>query len=544
MKTMRALLLASAALLAACGGAGNGSTNVGTKPVATNTDPPEPPPLNIDLGPKPDVGQAKPFAAPTVETFELKNGLKVWLVSRRGLPLVSMSLVVLGGSSVDPLDKPGLMHITTDMLDEGAGKRSAIEISGAMSDLGASLGIHTGVDATTVSLSVLKKNVGAAFSIFADIVARPQFDEREFKRVSDLWRNDLKARADEPTRVAYLVNSAVLYGPETPYGHPAEGLVGSAEKIDVSTVKKFYAENFRPDRSVLVAAGDITREELTKMIDTHLGTWKSATPAPKKPTKEKPHEPKSAAERPKIVLVDRPKAPQSVITIVRDGVMASEPDAIRLDLVNTPLGGSFTSRLNQNLREEKHWAYGAKSLFLGTRGKGAFWAMASVETPATGPALKEALRELEKMAQEGPTAEELDKAKAQDRSDLLTTFETISETADRLAGLARLGLPPTYDFDASLSRQSQKLADVAALAKAHVDPAVATIVVVGPKEAVWKDLLALGRGEPVLWDAEGKPVAAAAPKEEPKPDAKAADKPKADAKAADKPKAENKPKGK
>lgn len=528
MKTLRTLLLSSTMLLVACGG--TGSTNKTTPQVATNAEPPEPPPLNIDLGPKPEVGQPKPFAPPKVDTFQLKNGMKVWLASRPGLPLVSMSLVMLGGSSIDPEDKPGLMHITTNMLDEGAGKRSAIEISGAVSDLGASLGIHTGVDATTVSLTVLKKNFGAAFAIFADVVVRPQFDEREFKRVSDLWRNDLKSRPDEPSRVAYLVNSAVLYGPGTPYGHPTEGLLDPAEKIDLATVKKFYAETFRPDRAVLVAAGDITREELTKAIETNLGTWKAATPAPKKPAKEKVHEPKPASERPKIVLVDRPKAPQSVITIVRDGVMASEPDAQRIDLVNTPLGGSFTSRLNQNLREEKHWAYGAKSHFLGTRGKGAFWAMASVETPATGPALKEALRELDKMAQEGPTAEELEKAKAQDRSDLLTTFETVSETADRLAALARLGLFPTYDFDASASRQSQKLTDVAALAKAHVDPATATIVVVGPKEAVWKDLVALGRGEPVLWDAEGKPVAAVAPKEEPKPDPKDADKPKAETK--------------
>ena len=395
------------------------------------------------------------------------------------------------------------------------------------------MGISTGVDASTVSLTVLKKNFSPAFSIFADVVVRPQFDAKEFKRVSDLWRNDLKSRPDEPSRVARVVNAAVLYGPGTPYGHPSDGLLEAAEKIDLPAVKKFYAENFRPDKAVLVVAGDITRAEVTAALDANLGSWK-APAAAKKPTKAELPVPRPAAQRPKIVLVDRPKAPQSVITIVREGVMASEPDAIRLDLVNTPLGGSFTSRLNQNLREEKHWAYGAGSYFIGTRGKGAFWAMASVETPATGPALKEALRELDKMAKEGPTAEELDKAKAQDRADLLRTFETISETADRLAGLARLALPPTYDADASLARQSMQLVDVATLAKTHVDPASATIVVVGPKEAVWKDLVELGLGEPVLWDAEGKPVVAAAQAK--KEDAK--DKPK------DKPKDVAKPKGK
>lgn len=510
MKTLRSLAIVSCLAFVACGG-NQGPTHVGTKPVSTTPDAQaEPPPLVIDLGPRPEPGPAKPFTPPAVETFETKNGMKVWLASRRGLPLVSTYLVVLGGSSIDPADKPGLMYITAGMLDEGAGKRSAIEISGAVSDLGASLGIHTGLDASTVSLTVLKKNFGAAFSIFADVVVRPTFDAKEFKRVSDLWRNDLKSRPDEPSRVARVVNSAVLYGPGTAYGHPSDGLLEAAEKIDLATVKKFYGENFRPDRAVLVVAGDITRDEVTAAIDANLGSWKAPGPAAKKPTKTALPEPLPVAQRPKIVLVDRPKAPQSVITIVREGVTAAEPDAIHMDLVNTPLGGSFTSRLNQNLREEKHWAYGAASYFLQTRGKGAFWAMASVETPATGPALKEALRELEKMAQEGPTAEELDKAKAQDRADLLRTFETISQTADRLATLARLGLPPTYDADASLSRQTQKLVDVVALAKAHVDPGPATIVVVGPKEAVWKDLVDLGRGEPALWDAEGKPVVAGA----------------------------------
>jgi zinc protease len=498
MKTLRSLMISSSLLLAACGGAGKG---------VVPTAQPEPPPVLIDLGPKPEAGPAKPFAPPNIETFELKNGMKVWLASRRGLPLVSLSLVVLGGSSIDPADKPGLMYITTDMLDEGAGTRSALEISGAVADLGASMSLQTGLDATTASLTVLKKNIGPAMAIFSDVIMRPQFEAKEFKRVSDLWRTDLKTRADDPDRVARVVNAAVLYGHGTPYGHPSEGSLEGAEKIDLQTVQKFYLEQFRPEQSVLVVAGDITKDELMTAIGGNLGTWKASTPPPKKPAKPVVQQPKAATERPKIVLVDRPEAPQSVITIVREGVMASEPDAIRIDLVNTPLGGSFTSRLNQNLREEKHWAYAARTLFFGTRGKGAFWAYASVETPATGPALKEALRELEKMAAEGPTAEELDKAKAQDRADLLRTFETIIETADRLAGLARVGLPPTYDVDASLSRQTQTLADVAALAKAHVDPASATIVVVGPKAAVWKDLTGLGRGEPVMLDAEGKPAA-------------------------------------
>ncbi|HRI69282.1 MAG TPA: pitrilysin family protein, partial [Polyangium sp.] len=300
MKTLRSILLSSSLALVACGGSQltqdheyRGPTPAKKNETAQAKE--EPPPLVIDLGPKPEPGPAKPFAPLPVETFQAKNGMKVWLASRRGLPLVSVSLVLIGGSSADPADKPGLMHIMTDMLDEGAGKRSAIEISGAVSDLGASMGLGTGVDASMVSMTVLKKNFGAAFSIFADVVVRPQFDPKEFKRVSDLWRNDLKSRPDEPSRVAQVVNAAVLYGPGTPYGHPSDGFFDTAEKIDLAAVKKFYAENVRPDKSVLVVAGDISREELTAAIDGNLGTWKASAGA-KKPGKPTIHEPLSAAK--------------------------------------------------------------------------------------------------------------------------------------------------------------------------------------------------------------------------------------------------------
>lgn len=498
MKLFRSLVFSCLALVA-CGG--QSTVTKPKDPSKTET------PATVDvLGPKPEVGPSKPFAPLPVEIFEAKNGMKVWLATRRGLPLVSMSLVIEGGSAIDPLDKPGLTHITTSMLDEGAGKRSAIEISSSVSDLGASLSLDAGLDVSTVSLTVLKKNFGAAFSIFSDVVARPTFEPKEFKRVSELWRNEIKARADDPSSVATVIKSAVLYGPDTPYGHPIDGTLEAAEKVDVATIKKFYAENFRPDRSVLVVAGDITKDEVMAAIDKDLGSWKAPKNAPK--TAAIPG-PRKATERPKIVLVDRPKAPQSVIAVVREGVSAGDPVAPRLNLINTPLGGSFTSRLNQNLREEKHWAYGAGSRFIRPRGQGSFVATASVETAATGPALKEMLRELQLMAKEGITAEELDKAKAQDKADLLENFETISQTAARLATLASFGLSPGFDAEATRIRQDQKLEDVASLAKLHVDPATATIIVVGPKDAVWSELVGLGWGEPVLWDAEGRPVVAA-----------------------------------
>ena len=170
MNVVRALVFSSSVALFACGGA-QVQTPIATTPPKVTETKQESPPVVVDLGPRPEPVAAKPFTPPSVETFETKNGMKVWLASRHGLPLVSMSLVIEGGSSIDPSDKPGLMHITSDMLDEGAGKRSAMEISGAVSDLGASLSTGTGVDASMVSLTVLKKNFSSAFSILADVVA-------------------------------------------------------------------------------------------------------------------------------------------------------------------------------------------------------------------------------------------------------------------------------------------------------------------------------------------------------------------------------------
>ncbi|HVK69374.1 MAG TPA: pitrilysin family protein [Polyangium sp.] len=501
-------------------------------PTKKETTPPvaevKPAPPAVDLlGPKPELPPSRPFTPPAVETFTTKNGLSVWLVEKHGLPLVSAVLVVRGGSSADPANQPGLMHITTDMLDEGAGKRSAVEVSSGINDLGATLALGTSADASVLSLTVLKNNFNAAFGIFSDVVARPHFDAKEWKRVSELWQNNLKKRSDEPMSVSRVINAAVLFGPETPYGHPADGSLEAASKLDLKAVKRFYTESFRPDRAVLVVAGDISRKEVTDIVDAQLGAWK-APPAKAVPKQADFPGPRAASARPKLVLVDRPGAPQSVIAVVRDGVAASDPLLPRLELINTALGGSFTSRLNMNLREEHHWAYGAGSTFQESRNKGGFWAIASVETPATGVALKEMLSELSKMAASGPTAEELEKAKAQDRADLMQTYETVSGTARRLATLARLGLPPGHDSEATRARQSATLAEVTTLAKTHVDPTSATVIVVGPREAVGPQLATLGLGEPEAWDPEGKPANAAA-----KPEAKPADKPAA--KPADKP---------
>jgi zinc protease len=465
------------------------------------------------LGEKPDVGPPKAFTPPAPVVFKTPRGITVWLVERSSLPLVSVAVVVEAGSAQDPNGKAGLASLTADMLDEGAGKRSALDLSTAINDLGASLSTGAATDGSYASLTVLKKNFGPAFSILADVVARPAMSPDEFKRVSDLWKNRLKKRADDPMSVSSVVSAAALYGPSTSYGHPTGGLIAEADGVGLDDVRAFYAGAWRPEHMTVVASGAISRAELEQAIETELGGWEARGAAIPVTLREDPE-----WIPPRLVIVDRPGAPQSVIAVLRRGVAATDPEAPLLDLVNNALGGSFTSRLNQNLREEKNWTYGARSGFSETRGRGSFVARTAVETPVTGLALKEILRELEAISKESISVDELDKVKAQDRADLVETYGTLGGIAGRLSTLARLSLPPDFDEQASQIRQGGTLQVLRPLSKQYFEPSDATIVIVGPRAGfqpeggepavtgVEQQLQEAGFPAPSYWNTEGSPT--------------------------------------
>lgn len=452
------------------------------------------------IGPKPPLGSPKAFDLPPPSVFNAANGMTVWLVERHSLPIVSASLAIPYGAASDPKGKAGLAHVTAEMLDEGAGPRNAVEVSTGLNDLGAALGTSATLDGTIVSLTVLKKNFKPAFDIFSDVVARPRFEASEWKRVSALWKNDLNKRAQDPSAVARVVMSAALYGIDSPYGHPSDGLLAGATAIDLGAVKAFYATHYRPDKATLIVAGDVTQGEVTQAIEASLGTWAAPkTPPAPLPVVIVPE------VHPALILVDRPDAPQSVIGVVREGVAAHDESAPKLDLINTALGGSFTSRLNQDLREDHGWSYGARSAFTESRGQGTFVARASVMTEATGQALKAMIADLDKMAKAGLSDAEIEKVKAQDRAELVRTYESVSGVSKRLATLAILGLPPGFDAIASRTRQ-QATKPALDLLGPRVSPSGAIVVVVGPKAAVAPQLATVGLGGPEIWSPEGTPA--------------------------------------
>lgn len=501
----RAALLAGAlGALAGCGGDDaakkpkepvtptSPTTASTTAPVSTAPD---------AFGAKPALAAPKAFEPPSPSIAKAPNGMTLWLLERKTLPLVSATIAVPRGSAADPVDKPGLAHITGDMLDEGAGSRSAVELSSAINDLGASIGVKVTADGCSVTLTVLKKNFAPAFALLSDIVARPRFEAKEWKRVSGLWKNALSKRADDPEEVARVVTAAAHFGPDDPYGHPTDGLLRGAKAIDLPDVKAFYKDSFVPKLATLVVVGDFSRDEVMQAVTAGLDGWKAPDDAKAAPP---PAPAASSWKAPRLIIVDRAKAPQSVISVVREGVAASDPKAPLLDVINTSLGGSFTSRLNQNLREDHGWTYGARSAFTESKRQGVFVARAAVHTEVTGAALKEMLGELSKMAASGLTGDELIKSLAQDRADLVQAYESVTSSSMRLGRLSLLGLSATFDAEASRTRQKATLETLKGLSSA-VDPKAATIVVVGPQTEIGPQLAALGLGEPSFWDADGAP---------------------------------------
>jgi predicted Zn-dependent peptidase len=487
------VLLTALTLTCALGACGGGE--VRPPPVTPPPAPTAPPPVALPadpLGERPGLPPPPPFVPPVPVTYTRPNGMTVWLLERHALPIVAMQVVVPAGAAEDPADKGGLALVTANMLDEGAGARGALDISRDVDRLGATLATGAYADYAFAALTTLKKNLAPAGAILGDVIVKPTFSAVEWKRVHDLWMNELKARASEPDAVANVVSLRQLFG-ETPYGHPTNGTIKSAAKVTLEDAKRFYASSWRPDRATVVVAGDVTRAELDPLLDQMFATWKAPQRDPLAGGTGRAWGVKlgdSAAR--KVVVVDRPDAPQSVLALVRPGVAASDAEAAPLVRVNTALGGSFTSRLNQDLREEHGWSYGARSRFSFNKMRGLFSAQAAVHTEHTGDALKAMIADVEAVAREGLNDEEVEKTRLIARGELVDAFESVEAAARRLARNAGVGLPADHEAKASAALDRATKDDLRKLAASHVDPRGAIIVIVGPRAKIQPQLEKIG----------------------------------------------------
>lgn len=450
-----------------------------------------PPAAPDTLGPKPESPPPPPYVpeAPRVRT--LKSGLTLWVLERHTVPLVSMTLVVPGGSAADPRDKHGLAALTANMLDEGAGRRGALDLARHFESLGADVSTGAATDYSFAQLTVLKRNLRAALPAYVDVLAKPTLRAADFTRTRELWRNELKARRAEPEEVAHAAGLALHYGLDHPYGHPPEGTLRGAAAITLRDVAAAYARSFRADAATLVIVGDVTDAEIREQLEPELGRFpRGMGTLPSPPAIP----PVAAAPGRRVVVVDRPDAPQSVVSLLLPSVPAAHDEAPLLSRANIALGGSFTSRLNQDLREERGLTYGASSRFSFTRGAGVFTAHAAVQTDKTQEAVQALLADVATYAHDGPTAAESEKTRLVARADLVQAFEGVSAAAARLARLAGVGLPADHDARSAGRRDAATRAELGAVSRLWFDPAKGAVLVVGPRATVVQALEPLKLG--------------------------------------------------
>ncbi|HEY2730290.1 MAG TPA: pitrilysin family protein [Polyangia bacterium] len=439
-----------------------------------------------------------PRLEPTRPTrFVLSNGLEVLAVRREVAPLVAVNVMFRMGSDADGPELVGLGSSTADLLDEGAGARDPLQMAEDLEQLGADLWLGCGRDGSQLSLQVPRKGFEAALAMAADVLLRPRLDADDWARVRHDRLTSLAQRRDQAEAVASVVSDRVLYGDAHPYGRSSDGFERTVARIEIDDIRRFHATHYRPNNAALVVAGDFDEAALPRQLEAALGAWAPGPTTALAPTPAFP-------ARPRLVLVDRPAAPQSIVRILSPGTDRLSPDRPALSMLNAVLGGSFTSRLNFNLREQKGYTYGAGSSFSFLRRPGAFSARAAVFTEVTAAAVTEFLVELRAVRERPFTDDERTKARAMllDRvAEGLATSGGISAT---FAELALYGLPldEPERFIAALERVTA--GDLLALARKYVDPEGACIVIVGDRAAIEPGLRALGLPAPELRDADGE----------------------------------------
>jgi predicted Zn-dependent peptidase len=436
----------------------------------------------------PQPGPPPALHLPTIQKQKLSNGLPVWIVELHEVPVAQINLVVSSGTANDPPGKYGVASLAAAMLEEGAGSRSALEIADAVDYLGADLGAATTSDLSAVRLHVPVARLADALPIMADVALRPTFPKDELERQRQQRLTSLLQGRDDPPTISSVAFSRILYGKGHRYGTPQMGTAETIKTFTSEDLRGFYTSAFRPEHAVLLAVGDITADKAMPLFEKNFGAWKAsgAAASEKLPTVEE-----SPARQ--IYLVDKPGAPQSQIRIGRIGVPRSTTDYFPIQVMNTILGGSFTSRLNNNLREVHGYAYGASSTFDMRADAGPFYAAAGVQTDKTAEALKEFFNELNAILKPVP-ADELARAKNYVSLRFPSAFEATGDISRRLEDALVYHLPDDYFAKYVQNIQAITGANVQRVAQKYIKPDHFAVVVVGDLKVIEPGVRALNLG--------------------------------------------------
>jgi zinc protease len=436
----------------------------------------------------PGPGPTPLLSLPAIQKRQLSSGLPVWIVELHKVPVAQVNLVVFGGSADDPPGKVGVTSLMGAMLEEGAGSRSALQIADSVDFLGADLGSGNTFDASAVRLHVPVARLADALPIMADVALRPTFPPEELERLRQQRLTALLQARDDPSTIASQAFARILYGQTHRYGTAMAGTAETIKALTTADLRAQYAGIFRPGNSALLVVGDIAPDKAMALLETSFGGWRSqASGAPiRLPAVDEP-------ARREIYIVDKPGAPQTQIRIGWIGVPRSTADYFPLQVMNTILGGSFSSRLNMNLREKHGYTYGASSGFDMRAGAGPFTAAAGVQTDKTSESLKEFFNELNGILEAVP-ADELSRAKNYVSLRFPSAFETTSDISRRLEEVLIYHLPEDYFSRYVQNIEAVTAADVQRVARKYIQPSRFVVVVVGDRKVVEPGIQALNLG--------------------------------------------------
>ncbi len=449
----------------------------------------------------PAIGPDPAFSFPRIERHTLANGIALRTVEHMSAPLVSFVVLVEGGSASDPAHLEGLAALTADMMDEGTGDLSAIDVSDQLARIGANYDSDVGADASTFTLTTLARHVERGSTLLADLLLRPSLRDADFDRVRKLRVDRLRQIRDLPQAVADRAMLRLLYG-EHPYAHQPLGTSAGLARTSLDSVVAFHGASVQPASIIVVAGGALSHATLREVAERVFGAWQPAAPAPPAAPPASSIEP-ADAPRPRLAIVARPGAAQSELRIGHLSARRSTPDYASLLVANAVLGGQFVSRVNLKLREEKGYTYGARTGFDWRRGLAPFALHASVHTAATADAIRLSLEELEGIrGPRPPTAEEMELARASLTKGFPRNFETVQQVTRGVAQLALFDLPDTY-FEEFIPRvHAVTSAEVVRVAREYIHPDRASTIIVGDRSVIEADLEALGLGAASVLDVE------------------------------------------
>lgn len=425
---------------------------------------------------------ASSVSLPEPVRVKLSNGLTLLVIERHNLPIVSVSAVIRAGDAYDPADKAGLASLTADLLQRGTSKRTAPQIAGAIDFVGGSLSTSASPDSTSASLSVLKRDLATGLDVFSDVLLHPTFPEPELKRAKEEAAAGLASSLDDADAVARRAFDRTLLKGH-PYGTAAT--LGSLRSISRADVERFYQTYYRPNNAFMAVVGDLSPEEAKEEFEQAFAGWTA------KPVAAPPIGAPAGHKARRVVLVDMP-VNQSFIVLGNMGVKRNTPDFFPLTVLNFILGGDFTSRLNQEIRDRQGLAYGAGSRFGYRLAGGTFAASLNTKTESTGQALTSLIKEMRTIQEQPVTDQELSFAKDYLTGAFPLRFETNADLAREVVTMEFYGLPKDYlatyrDRICAVTKE-----DIQRVARTYLHPEAYDLVVVGKAASVKKALEPFG----------------------------------------------------